>query len=146
MNIPEAVDIVTPIHDFLKEDPVLADIKDWNKANGFISTKPTGISLGIAKERYDSSSRDGDYCTAHMNLFCWIRNKDQAAGEADLRNLAHYIRKSLSGDNERSLNGNIVGCFVSDIDYITADATQGLLLHIAEMKIEVDYYEERNTY
>jgi hypothetical protein len=136
-------DIVSLLHDYLKADPVFAEIKDWNKANGFISLKDSGISLGIDRERYESGNREYDYCTAAIKIYCWYKHKDQALGEKKIRELAHEIRLSLTEDESRTLNGEVIGGFVSGIEYLTTDAGNSLLLHIAEITYEVEYQEDR---
>lgn len=137
------VDIVTLIHDYLKSDPAFAEVKDWNKANGFISTKDSGISVGIDREKYESGNREYDNCTASVKIYCWLRHKDQTVGERKVRELAHEIRMSLTEDEPRTLNGEVTGGFVSGIEYLTTSADSTLLLHIAEITYEVEYQEDR---
>jgi hypothetical protein len=137
------MDIVTLLHDYLKADPVFVEIKDWNKANGFISLKDSGISIGIKNERYESYNRESDECTVNVNIFCWIKHKDQATGEKLIRDLAHEIRLSLTEDEGRTLSGEVIGGFVSGIEYLTTEASDSLLLHIAEITYEVQYQEDR---
>ncbi|WCK55428.1 hypothetical protein PP175_05615 [Aneurinibacillus sp. Ricciae_BoGa-3] len=137
------MDLVTLVYDYLKLDPTFVEIIDWNKANGFISLEDSGISVGINRERYESGSRDYDYCTSIMSIVCWIREEDQATGENMIRELAHNIRLSLSEDEGRTLNGQVIGGFVSGIEYLSTKAEDTLMLHIAEITYEVEYQEDR---
>ncbi|WCK53840.1 hypothetical protein PP175_21360 [Aneurinibacillus sp. Ricciae_BoGa-3] len=131
------------IYDHLKSDPAFSEVKDWNKANGFISLKDSGISLGIPKEKYESLNRDEDTNNTTVMIVCWLKNKDQAIGEKLIRQLAKEIRLSLGSDDGRLLNGGVIGGFVSEINYLTTEAQNSLLLHLAEITYEVEYYESR---
>lgn len=136
-------DVLSILHDYLKAHPSLSDLKDWNKANGFISLKDSGLSLGIENEQYEDENRDYDKCTTKVNIFVWIKNKDQAIGEQKVRELAHAVRLILNQDDVRTLNGEAIGGFVKHIQYLTTEAQHSLLLHIAEITYEVEYEEYR---
>jgi hypothetical protein len=131
------------IYDYLQADTSFSGVKDWNKANGFISLKDSGISLGIPKEKYESLNREEDSNNTTVMIVCWLKNKDQATGEKLIRQLAKEIRLSLATNEGRTLGGQVIGGFVSDINYLTTDAGNSLLLHIAEITYEVEYYESR---
>ncbi|MDI6711470.1 MAG: hypothetical protein QME76_12450 [Bacillota bacterium] len=131
------VDVVALVLDVLRADPGLADVAEWQPVNGLISLRAPGVSAGIEKEIYQPDTRDADTVTATVKIVAWTRAKDPAAGEAAVRDLAYAVRYALN--ERRTLNGQVDGLFVSAVEYLTADAGQGLLLHLAEITCEVDY-------
>jgi hypothetical protein len=133
------IDIVSLLHDHLKDHPSLSDLNDWNKVHGFISSKESGLSIGIEHERFNDINRDFDKCIAKVNLFIWITNQDQAAGEQKIRELAHTVRLILYQDDVRTLNGEVMDGYVRRIKYSTTEANY----HIAKIYYEVEYEEYR---
>lgn len=136
-------DLVSLIHDAIKADAAFSEVVEFNKANGFISTKQSGISVGLDQERYEPGNRGYDEVGASIRIVCWIKDKDQARGEAKIRELSHEIRRCLAQDENRTLEGRVIGGFVREIEYLTADAGNSLLLHMSEIMYEIDYVEER---
>lgn len=135
------IDIVNAVLNVLKSDPALAQIQEWQPVNGLITLKAPGVSVGIEKEGFAPDTRAEDAASATLKVVAWVKDKDPAKGEAAARELAHTIRYCLN--ENRTLGGLVDGGFVSQIEYLTAEANQGLLLHLAEITYEVQYSAKR---
>jgi hypothetical protein len=134
-------DIVTAVLKTLRAEPSLAAIQEWQAVNGLITLKAPGLSVGLEKEVFTPDTREADAAAATLRIAVWAREKDPAAGEALVRDLAHAVRYCLN--EHRTLGGLVDGGYVTQIEYLTADAGQGLLLHLAEISYEVEYPAER---
>ena len=135
------IDIANAVLNVLKNDPALAQIQEWQPVNGLITLKAPGVSVGIEKEVFAPDTRSVDAASATLKIVVWTRDKGPANGEAAVRELAHAVRYCLN--ENRTLGGLVDGGFISQIEYLTAEASQGLLLHLAEITYEVDYSAER---
>lgn len=133
--------IIDAVHDLLKADPDLATIAEWLKANGLITMKAPGCSIGLEKEDFEDYDREKDEVTAYLSILLWVKNNDAPTGEADVRALAQTARGVLL--ENRCLGGIAAGTSIPDIRYATADGGKSVLLHIAEIDCRVKYYALR---
>ena len=139
--MPTSPEIIDLVHDVLKNAPGLAGVKEWNKANSLVTLAAPGCSIGLDEEKFEAYSRDQDEATARLSILFWSKNIDQAAGEAEVRELAQQARLALTAN--RTLGGAVDDSFVEGIRYATADGGKSILLHLAEVSYRVTYYTDR---
>lgn len=140
--MPTSPEIINLTHDILKAATGLAEIKNWNKANGLVTMAAPGCSIGLEREIYESYTRDQDEATANVSILIWVKNIDPAAGEEKVRLLAQEARLVLAEDY--SLNGAAATSYVHGIVFTTAEGQKSLLLHLAEIDFRVTYYSSRS--
>lgn len=139
--MPTSPEIIELVHDILKNDLGLSEIKEWNKATGLLTLASPGGSIGLEEEKFEEYTKEQDLATANLSILIWTKNADPVAGEAEVRSLAQAVRLALV--TNRTLGGAADDSFVLGIRYATAEGGKSLMLHLAEVDYRVNYYADR---
>jgi hypothetical protein len=136
-------DILDGMATILETDQNLATIKKWHKVNGMIpSVHPTG-SVSVSDEDFTEITQDKDDTTALFTIYLYLQHADPAAGEKQVRTLAHQVRSCLMKKENRDLGGLALDVFIKKIEYLTVDASKTELLHAAEITCQVQYFSPK---
>lgn len=135
------MDFVTLVLDTLRADSGLAAVQEWQPAAGMNAIRTPCVYVGVAREDFAPDTRRFDRARAEIKIGVWLRERDPAKGEADVRNLAWAVRYALT--EHRTLGGRVDGGFVSRIEYLSVDVSDRQFLHLAEITFEVDYAADR---
>ncbi len=129
------------IVDVLSTYSTLATIKKWHKVNGILlAVHPAGC-VGVAKESFEAYSMADDKVIATIKIYLYLQHVKPDEGERQVRDLAHEARYALSTD--RTLGGLIASGMITDMEYVSVDASETQLLHTVEITYLAEYYQPK---
>lgn len=133
-------EILNKIVELLKAYPALSAVKKWHKVDGMIPAAHPCGSVSPIQEDFERVSKLPDRYRSiiRFTIFIYLQHANPEDGELQVRELAHNVRIALDAEKLSKING-VLDCSVYSIKYMTVDASATMLLHAAEISLQVKY-------
>ena len=124
--------------------PTLGDqVGTWHLVDGFVPARKgqTG-SVGSGSTTWEQQDNEWDLASTDLPVYIATVNPDPEAAEAVVQDLGELARQALVADNP-TLGGVVGQINVTRMDFTTAEADGGLLVHFITLQVSCSHMVPR---